>query len=360
MEEEALLTRQSVDWHWQLRNRISTLEELKQIINLTYEEKQGIEQERLLMAITPYFASLMDKFDPHCPIRKQVIPSPDEAIVSPFAMEDPLHEDKQSPVPCLVHRYPDRVLLLSTDMCASYCRYCTRERLVGDREVVISDEKLDKICSYIRKNKQIRDVLISGGDPLLIETPKLENIIKKIRQIEHVEIVRIGTKVPVVLPYRIDDELVSMLKKYHPLYISIHFTHPKEITPEVKEACDKLNNAGIPLGSQTVLLKGINNDAIILKKLFHELLKIRVKPYYLYQCDLVRGTSHFWTPVSEGIKIIEQLRGFTSGYAIPDFVIDVPGGGGKIAIAPNNIVESQKNRILLKNYTGKIFEYPTS
>ena len=347
------------DWKWQLRNRITTLQGLKDVIILTKEEEEGIKNpnRRLPMAITPYFASLMDRDDPNCPIRRQVVPRIEESKRTSSDQIDPLSEEAHSPVPGLVHRYPDRVLLLSTDKCASYCRYCTRERLVGERETCITEDRLQAICNYLKEHKEVRDVVISGGDPLLMQEKKLEFIIKSIREIEHIEIIRLGTKVPVTLPQRITHKLTSMLKKYQPLYMSIHFTHPKEITPEVKRACDLLSDAGLPLGSQTVLLKGINDDAPILKKLFQELLKVRVRPYYLYQCDLVRGTGHFRTKIEKGIEIINQIRGFTSGYAVPTYVIDAPGGGGKIPVSPLYIVSHDDNRVILRNYENKVFEY---
>ncbi|MBU0651075.1 KamA family radical SAM protein [bacterium] len=346
-------------WKWQLRNRITTLSGLKDVINLTSKEIAGLQRgkKRLPMAITPYFASLMDPNDPECPIRRQVVPRVEESMVSKYDSDDPLCEENDSPVPGLIHRYPDRVLVITTDKCASYCRYCTRERFVGSNEAFIKDEKLDKICKYISDHKEIRDVVLSGGDPLLINLNRLEEMLKRFKAISHVEMIRLGTRVPVTLPFRVNDELVSVLKKYHPLYISLHFSHYKEITPEVQRACNLLSDNGFPLGSQTVLLKGINDNADTLKKLFHELLKIRVRPYYLYQCDLVKGTSHFRTPVSCGIEIMEKLRGHTSGYAVPSFVIDAPGGGGKVPVSPTYIIAEEKNKVLFRNYENKVFEY---
>jgi len=312
------------------------------------------------MAITPYWASIMDTENPNCPLRRQAVPVSGESLVSPHEMTDPCAEDRDSPAPFLVHRYPDRVLLLSTDHCAMYCRHCTRRRLVGETEKKgeNSPSKFDAAVDYIKSNRKVRDVLISGGDPLILEDEKLEDLISKIRSISHVEFLRLGTRVPVTLPQRITENLVNMLKKYAPIWISIHFNHPKEITRRSKIACDMLADAGIPLGSQTVLLKGINDRPYIMKKLVHELLQIRVRPYYIYQCDPVRGTQHFRTPVATGINIVEKLRGHTSGYAVPIYVIDGPGGGGKIPVGPNYILSQAKGKYVLRNYRGKIYTYP--
>jgi lysine 2,3-aminomutase len=349
------------DWHWQLKHRICTKEELAQIIKLTPQEEKGIDKAkgRLAMAITPYWASLIDVEDPNCPIRRQSVPVSDEFAISPHEMADPCAEDRDSPVPHLVHRYPDRVLLLATDHCAMYCRHCTRRRLVGDHESKEenSETKFDAAVEYIKANRKIRDVLISGGDPLILEDEALEALISKIRAISHVELLRIGTRIPVTLPQRITDNLVNMLKKYSPTWMSIHFNHPKEITKRCKNACDMLSESGIPLGSQSVLLKGINDRPYIMKRLVHDLLQIRVRPYYIYQCDPVRGTQHFRTPVATGINIIEKLRGHTSGYAVPTYVIDGPGGGGKIPIGPNYILSQAKGKYVLRNYKGKIYTY---
>ncbi|MBI5561223.1 MAG: KamA family radical SAM protein [Deltaproteobacteria bacterium] len=350
---------ESSDWKWQLRNRITSFEVIRKLIKLTPEEKEGFKRSngRLAMAITPYFFSLIDRNDPNCPIRKQAIPRTEEFRVSPEELVDPCGEDSHSPAAGLVHRYPDRVLLLVTDSCAMYCRYCTRNRIVGVEKPPMGPGQFEEALRYIRADKNIRDVLISGGDPLMLTTPHLEQYIKRLRAIPHIDILRIGTRVPVALPMRVDEELAAMLKKYHPLYISIHFSHPKEITPQVKRACEMLADSGIPLGSQTVLLKGINDKPAIMKKLVQKLLRIRVRPYYLYQCDLACGTAHFRTPISTGLNIIEKLRGHTTGYAVPTFVIDAPGGGGKIPIGPEYVVSRQDGKITLKNYEGKIFEY---
>ena len=349
------------DWHWQLKHRICTKEELAQIIKLTPEEEKGIDKAkgRLAMAITPYWASQIDAEDQNCPIRRQSVPVNDEFSISPHEMADPCAEDRDSPVPHLVHRYPDRVLLLSTDHCAMYCRHCTRRRLVGEHEEkdLNSETKFDAAIEYIKANRKIRDVLISGGDPLTLEDEVLESLISKIRAISHVELLRIGTRIPVSLPQRITEKLVQMLKKYSPIWMSIHFNHPKEITKRCKNACDMLSESGIPLGSQSVLLKGINDRPFIMKRLVHDLLQIRVRPYYIYQCDPVRGTQHFRTPVATGINIIEKLRGHTSGYAVPTYVIDGPGGGGKIPVGPNYILSQAKGKYVLRNYKGKIYTY---
>jgi lysine 2,3-aminomutase len=348
------------DWRWQLRHRITTLEQLKEIIELTPEETEGIKNSkgRLALAVTPYFASLMDPVNHNCPIRRQAIPRIEEIHLSKSEMVDPLGEDNHSPVPGLVHRYPDRVLLLVTDQCAVYCRYCTRRRLVGSNERSITQGNFEEVLKYLKSHKKVRDVLVSGGDPLLLENERLEEILSRLRAIPHIEVLRIGTRVPVTLPQRITSGLVRMLKKYHPLMISIHFTHPKEITDQVKKACNDLADGGIPLGSQTVLLKGVNDKPNIMKKLVQELLKIRVRPYYIYQCDLAMGTQHFRTSVATGIQIMEKLRGHTTGYAVPTYVVDTPGGGGKIPLQPDYVVSRERGKIVLRNYEGRIFEYP--
>lgn len=349
------------DWHWQIKNRICTKDALSEIIKLSPEEEKGIDKAkgRLAMAITPYWGTLLDPEDPNCPIRRQAVPVADESAVTPHEMTDPCAEDRDSPAPHLVHRYPDRVLLLATDHCAMYCRHCTRRRLVGDHEDKDAQgpNRFDAAIEYIKSNRKIRDVLISGGDPLTLEDDVLENLLSKIRSISHIEFLRIGTRIPVALPQRITEQLVNMMKKYSPIWMSIHFNHPKEITKRCKIACDMLSEAGIPLGSQSVLLKGVNDRPYIMKKLVHELLQIRVRPYYIYQCDPVRGTQHFRTPVATGINIMEKLRGHTSGYAVPTYVIDGPGGGGKIPVGPNYILSQAKGKYVLRNYKGKIYTY---
>ncbi|MDI7259902.1 MAG: lysine 2,3-aminomutase [Thermodesulfobacteriota bacterium] len=348
------------DWRWQLRHRITTLDQLKEIIELTSEEIEGIKYSkgRLALAVTPYFVGLMDPANPNCPIRRQAIPRIEERHLSKNDMVDPCGEDKDSPLPGLVHRYPDRVLLLVTDQCAVYCRYCTRRRLVGCTEQSITQGNFEEVLKYLKSHRKVRDVLLSGGDPLLLENERLEEILSRLRTIPHIELLRIGTRVPVTLPQRITSGLVKMLKKYHPIMMSIHFTHPKEITDAVRKACNDLADGGIPLGSQTVLLKGINDKPNIMKKLVHELLKIRVRPYYIYQCDLATGTEHFRTSIATGIQIIEKLRGYTTGYAIPTYVVDAPGGGGKIPVEPAYLVSRGKGKVVLRNYEGKIYEYP--
>jgi lysine 2,3-aminomutase len=349
---------QWTDWRWQLSHRLNSLDELRLLLRLTPEEEAGIQaSDRLRLDITPYFASLIDPDDPNCPIRRQVIPTIHELEPSPAAMEDSLNEEGHSPVPGLVHRYPDRVLMLVTTQCASYCRYCTRSRIVGDPSAQFSRADYEAQLAYIARTPQIRDVLLSGGDPLILPQRILEMLLQRLRAIPHVEIIRIGTRVPVFLPQRITQDLVDMLRKFHPLWMNIHFNHPKEITPEVREAVNRLADAGIPLGSQSVLLAGINDCPNIIKRLVHELVKIRVRPYYLYQCDLVEGASHFRTPVAKGIEIMEALRGHTSGYAIPLYVIDAPGGGGKVPILPQYLISQSPDRVVVRNYEGFISTY---
>jgi len=346
-------------WQSQLKNRITTAEALSKYINITESEAEALGSEsKLRMAITPHFLSLIDKDDPNCPVRKQAIPTAAELNISENDLADPCGEVKDEVAPGLIHRYPDRVLFLVTDLCAMYCRHCTRRRIVGQVETSLSTEQMEPAFSYIRKNKKVRDVLISGGDPLILSDEKLEVILKKLREIEHVEIVRIGTRIPVTLPQRITPALLSILKKYHPVFMSIHFNHPKEISAETKTACEMLADNGVPLGSQTVLLKGINDSPKIMMRLMHELLKIRVRPYYLYQCDLAAGTSHFRTSVGTGIKIIESLRGHTSGYAVPNYVIDAPGGGGKVPISPEYIISRNRSNTIFRNWKKEIYVYP--
>jgi lysine 2,3-aminomutase len=348
------------DWRWQLRHRITTLAELEKWINLTVEEKRSIQYSaaRLKMAITPHFAGLMDRTDPECPIRRQAVPSLDEFKTGIHELADPCGEEHDTAAPGLVHRYPDRVLLLVTDACAMYCRHCTRRRVVGATEDALSDDELEQALEYIRQHRKVRDVLVSGGDALLLSDAKLDNLLSKLRSIEHVEMIRIGTRVPVTLPQRITPDLIGMLRKHHPLYMSIHCNHPREISPETVRACRMLADAGFPLGSQTVLLKGINDKAAVMMKLMHELLKIRVRPYYLYQCDLAPGTGHFRTPVAAGVRIIEALRGHTSGYAVPVFVIDAPGGGGKVPVSPEYVISRGRKATIIRNYEGKAYVYP--
>ncbi len=343
------------DWKWQLSNRIETIEELGKYIKIKKDEV-GIGTS-LRMAITPYYLSLINPKNEEDPIRKQAVPTVYENDFASADCADPLNEDGDMPVKGLVHRYPDRVLLLLTDRCAMYCRHCTRRRFAGQKDGNLSMTQVDKGLAYIKNHKEIRDVILSGGDPLMLSTRRLEIILRKLKEIKHVEIIRIGTRVPVVLPQRIDDELVNMIKKYHPIWINTHINHPNEITEESAEACNKLTDAGIPLGNQTVLLRGVNDCVHIMTKLVRKLLTIRVRPYYLYQCDLAKGIEHFRTPVSSGIEIIEGLRGHTSGMAVPTFVIDAPGGGGKIPIMPNYIVSRSSNKTIVRNYQGEMFAY---
>lgn len=347
------------DWQWQVRNRIDTLEALKEVVNLTTEEEEGVKKslEILRMGITPYYALLMDKDDPTCPVRMQAIPTIHETHKSANDMDDPLHEDEDSPVPGLTHRYPDRVLLLITDMCSMYCRHCTRRRFAGAQDDVMPLDRIDKAIEYIRNTPQIRDVLLSGGDCLLVSDDRLEYIISKLREIEHVEIIRLGSRTPVVLPQRITPQLADMLKKYHPVWLNTHFNHSKEVTKETKEACRLLADAGIPLGNQSVLLRGINDCVHVMRHLVHDLVKMRVRPYYIYQCDLSTGIEHFRTPVSKGIEIIEGLRGHTSGYAVPTFVVDAPGGGGKTPVMPQYVISQSPDKVVLRNYEGVITTY---
>jgi len=349
------------DWRWQLRNRFTTLETLARVINFSQDETAAITRlsGSLPLAITPYYASLLNRDVASQGLRRSVVPVSAEFIRSPGEAEDPLNEDNCSPVPGIVHRYPDRVLFLVSAHCSTYCRYCTRSRLVGSSgEYRFSRKQWEQGLAYIESHREVRDVLLSGGDPLTLSDEQLEWLLSRLSRIRHVEFTRIGTKVPVVLPQRITRALLKVFKRYHPLWLSIHFTHPEELTPEVNEACRRLADAGIPLGSQTVLLKGINDDVEILKALFHGLLKIRVRPYYLYQCDPILGSAHFRTPVEKGIQIIQRLRGFTSGYAVPQFVIDAPGGGGKIPLLPGYLLGRDGDGIVLKNYEGRIFRYP--
>ncbi len=349
------------DWHWQLTHRIKTLEQLERLLpTLTPEERAGamLSSTRLAMAITPYFFSLIDTSDVNCPIRRQVIPRVEETHVAPFEALDPCAEKLHSPVPGLVHRYPDRVLLLVTDRCASYCRYCTRARLVSHAPQQGFHLQIDQQLDYIRQTRGIRDVLISGGDPLLLSDKKLGDLLTQLRTIKHVELIRIGTRVPIFLPQRITGQLCGLLRQYHPLFISIHSNHPRELALEARDALWRLADAGIPLGNQSVLLKGVNDDPVVLKAHMQKLLMCRVKPYYLYQCDLVVGTGHFRVSVQRGLELMHTLQGYTSGYAVPTYVIDAPNGGGKVPITPEYILSHSADRIVLRNYEGKVFEYP--
>ncbi|MCK6627803.1 MAG: lysine 2,3-aminomutase [Anaerolineae bacterium] len=346
------------DWRWQLSHRVSELEILETFINLTNEEIEGISApNKFRLDITPYFASLIDPDDPMCPVRQQVIPKGRELKAFDSMMEDSLAEDRHSPVPGLVHRYPDRVLMLVTTQCASYCRYCTRSRIVGDAAATFSKAEFELQLDYLRRTPQVRDVLLSGGDPLTVSPRILDYLLGELRKIEHIEIIRIGSRVPVFLPQRVTDELCETLAKYHPLWLNIHVNHPKEITPELYQACDKLSRAGVPLGNQSVLLAGVNDSVHIQRELVHQLVQMRVRPYYLYQCDLVEGAGHFRTSVAKGIEIIEGLRGHTSGYAVPQYIIDAPGGGGKIPVAPQYLISQAPGKVVLRNYEGFITTY---
>ena len=347
------------DWHWQLSNRVSTISQLEQIIHLSEDEKEVIEQSlnQMRMAITPYYASLMAKDDPNCPIRMRAVPTIQETIIAPEDLLDPLHEDVDSPTPGITHRYPDRALFLLTDQCSMYCRHCTRRRYAGETDQPRKQAEIDEAIAYIWETKGIRDVLLSGGDPFTLSTNQLEYIVAKLHEIPHVEIIRYGTATPVVLPQRMNDSLITMLKKYQPVWINTHFNHPNEITPESRTALAKLADAGFVLGNQSVLMRGLNDCPYIMKELCQQLVKNRVKPYRLYQCDLSTGISHFRTSIGAGIRIIEHLSGHTSGFAIPEYVVDLPGGGGKMPVNPRYMI-SQGDRIaIFRNYEGVIAKY---
>ena len=352
--------RQWDDWRWQAQNRIRLLEQFERMLELAPFEREALLQggTMLPVGVTPYYMSLLDPADPAQPLRKTVLPSTAEFQRTPGEADDPLGEDGHSPVPGLVHRYPDRVLLLALDFCSTYCRYCTRSRVVGHGEIAPSEARLEKIFQYLENSPQVRDVLISGGDPLALKDEKLGYILGRLRAIKHIEFVRLGTKMPAVLPQRITPELVKVLRQFHPLWMSLHFLHPEECTPESKQACERLADAGIPLGSQTVLLKGVNDNVETMKSLVHHLLKNRVRPYYLYQCDPISGSTHFRTTVAKGLEIIAGLRGHTTGYAVPTYVIDAPGGGGKIPLQPEYVVGRSGDNLVLRNFEGETFHYP--
>ncbi len=348
-------------WHWQLRNRITTLAQLQRLMpTLTPEEYAGtrLANTKLALAITPYFFNLIDPTDENCPIRRQVVPRIEETTTASWEMSDPCGEDRHSPVPGLVHRYPDRVLLLVTDRCASYCRYCTRSRLVSNATGYDFHPDFGRQIDYVRNHPEVRDVLLSGGDPLLFSDEKLEFLLRELRAIRHVEFLRLGTRIPIFLPQRVTPELGAMLKQYHPLFVSVHSNHPRELTTEVREALGRLADAGIPLGNQSVLLRYVNDDVTVMRALVQKLLICRVKPYYLYQCDLISGSAHLRTSVRKGLEIMEGLRGHTTGYAVPQYVIDAPGGGGKVPVNPDYVVTRNADRVLIRNFEGKIFEYP--
>ncbi len=348
------------DWVWQLKNRITSVAQLEQFMTLTPEEKAGcyFADKKLSLAITPYFFNLIDRNDPNCPIRKQVIPRSGEMQLSSDEMLDSLGEDAHSPVPGLVHRYPDRVLFLVTDRCASYCRYCTRSRLVSNAQDYNFHPEYEQALRYIEAHPEVRDVLLSGGDPLLLSDKKLEHLLSRLRAIKHVEFIRIGSRIPVFLPQRITPELCEILKKHGPIWMSVHLNHPKEATQELKDACERLSFAGVPLGNQSVLLKGVNDDPDVMKALMHRLLRMRVRPYYLYQMDLITGGAHFKVDVRKGIEIIKALRGHTTGYAVPQYVIDAPGGGGKVPVNPDYVEKITDDEVIFRNYEGERFVYP--
>ena len=348
------------DWRWQLRHRVSSLEQAEQYLRLTPDEREGLllTRNKLAFAITPHYFNLIEPDNPDCPIRRQVIPRAGEAVVTPGEMADPCGEDSRMPVPGLVHRYPDRVLFLVTDRCASYCRYCTRSRVVsgvGEQEL---ETDFEAVYRYLAEHTEVRDVLLSGGDALLLSDEKLRGILSRLRAIPHIEFLRIGSRVPIFLPQRITPELCAMLREFHPLWMSVHVNHPRELTTEVRDALGRLADAGIPLGNQSVLLAGVNDTPDTMRDLIHKLLRCRVRPYYLYQCDLIHGSAHLRTSVAKGLEIMEALRGHTTGYAVPQYVIDAPGGGGKVPVSPGYVVYHDNEKVVLRNYEGRIFEYP--
>ncbi len=348
------------DWHWQLRHRLTTLADLEARMTLTPEERAGclFAPGKLAMAITPHFFNLIDRDDPHCPIRRQVIPRIEESVVSPGESADPVGEDADMPVKGIVHRYPDRVLFLVTDRCAAYCRYCTRSRLVSNAQQYDFHPDLEAGLAYIAAHPEIRDVLLSGGDPLLLSDEKLDKLLGRLRAIPHLEVIRIGSRIPVFLPQRITPALADSLRRHGPIWINIHTNHPRECTLELAAACERLALAGVPLGNQSVLLRGVNDDPEVMRELVHRLLKMRVRPYYLYACDLIEGSEHLRAPVAKGLEIIRSLRGHTTGFAVPQFVIDAPGGGGKIPISPDYTEGVREGWIELRNYEGQRASYP--
>jgi lysine 2,3-aminomutase len=351
-------TEQWNDWHWQMRNRVTTLEQLRELIRLSPDEEQAVRlNPELRMAITPHFAALMDPNDPTCPIRRQVVPTMAEFVVDDPDLEDPLGEDAHMPVQGLVHRYPDRVLVDITDQCVAYCRHCTRRRMVGTGMMPAHKSRIEAIAQYLEAHPEVRDVLISGGDGLFLSDEMLDYVLARFRAVQSVEIIRFGTRIPIFLPQRVTDKMVATLRKYHPIWMNIHINHPKELSPAVREACAKLADAGIPLGAQTVLMAGINDCSNTMKVLVHELVKMRIRPYYLYQCDLSQGIGHFRTPVSVGLSIIEALRGHTTGFAVPTFCIDAPGGGGKVPIMPNYLISMNDRKVVMRNFEGVIATY---
>ncbi len=349
------------DWRWQLKHRITTIEQLRRFLpTLTPEEHAGtrLANTKLSLAITPYFFNLIDPADELCPIRRQVVPRLEETHTAPWEMTDPCGEEKDSPVPGLVHRYPDRALLLVTDRCAAYCRYCTRSRLVSNASGYDFHPELERQLDYLRHSPQVRDVLLSGGDPLLFHDGRLEELLRRLRAIPHLEFVRLGTRIPIFLPQRITPELCRMLRQFHPLFVSIHSNHPRELTTEARDALGRLADAGIPLGNQSVLLRHVNDDPEVMKAHVQKLLLCRVRPYYIYQCDLIAGSAHLRASVRQGIRVQETLRGHTTGYAVPQYVIDAPGGGGKVPVNPEYVLSHNRDRVVIRNFEGRLFEYP--
>jgi len=350
------------DWKWQLKHRITSVAQLEKLLpTLSPEERAGAMlagESKLALGITPYFFNLIDPANEECPIRRQVVPRVEETHTAPWELSDPVGEDSHSPVPGLVHRYPDRVLFLVTDRCASYCRYCTRSRLVSNASGYDFHPEFERQIAYIEQHLEVRDVLLSGGDPLIFSDEKLESLLSRLRAIKHVEFLRIGTRIPIFLPQRITPELCAMLKQYHPLFVSVHVNHPRELTTEVQAALSRLADAGIPLGNQSVLLRYVNDDATVMKALVQKLLMCRVRPYYLYQCDLIQGSAHLRASVEKGLQIMDELRGWTTGYAVPQYVIDAPGGGGKVPVNPGYILRRTPERVIIRNFEGRVFEYP--
>jgi lysine 2,3-aminomutase len=347
------------DWHWQQRERVTRLQQLEQVLRVTEDERRAaIETEaEFQMGITPYYAALMDPDDPRCPIRLQSVPKMEETYVSAVDLEDPLAEERDMPTPGITHRYPDRVLFYTTHNCPVYCRHCTRKRKVADPTSAAAKRQIEDSLAYIEKHTEIRDVVISGGDPLSLSDERLDYILGRLRAIPHIEIFRLGTRNLVTLPQRVTDDFVRMLREHHPVFVNTHFNHPKECTAEAFEAARRIADAGCPIGNQMVLLKGVNDDPAVVKELNHKLLLMRIRPYYIYQCDLAKGISHFRTPIDTGIAIIESLRGHTSGLAVPQFVVDAPNGGGKIPVNPNYVVRRDGKRWVLRNFAGKEYEY---
>ncbi len=347
------------DYRWQLRNRLTTTEDFESVLNLTDAQRKDLDacMGKFRVCVTPYYASLMDPDDPTDPVRMQAVPTPAELVIHAEDLEDAVSEDFDSPTPRITHRYPDRVLFVVTEMCSMYCRHCTRRRLVGGTEDIVAKTEIDNAIKYIERSPEVRDVLISGGDPLVLSDEQLESILERVRAIDHVEIIRIGSRMPVVCPQRITPELVAMLSKYQPLYFNTHFNHPQEFTPESKLACDRLNDAGIPMGNQTVLMRGINDCAARDEEALAQAAAVPVKPYYYYQCDLAQGTAHFRTSVAKGIEIYESLRGHTTGFGVPTYIIDAIGGGGKTPVFPNYVISQAPGKVILRNYEGVISKY---